>query len=329
MNADQIQSYLAALPGWEQSRVSDLALIGQGWESKIYGFTVTLPDSTLDLALRMYTGDDGPDKALRESGGMPQLRTMGYPVPQILLFELNPAPLGLPFVVMERITGGDLWSEMNSHPERRSGYEGVLSDLLVELHRLEWRPFLAEGDPIPRQSHDVMRHNLGLWGEVVTAVPAAGFAEALNWFSARLDEVTPLSPAVTHNDFHPGNLLATPEGGVYVIDWTALAVSDPRLDLAWTLMLMEFGDGAGSQQRILDRYAAELSIDDLDYFMAAACVKRLFTLVVSLTQGPEVLGMRPGAAVEMQHQLVGAGDIYSRFTTITGHRLPSFEALRQ
>jgi aminoglycoside phosphotransferase (APT) family kinase protein len=328
MEANQIQSYLAALPGWEQSRVGDLALIGQGWESKIYGFTVTLPDSTLDLALRMYTGDDGPDKALRESGGMPQLRTVGYPVPQILLFELNPAPLGLPFVVMERITGSDLWSEMHSHPEERSDYERVLGDLLVELHRLEWRPFLAEGDPVPRQSHDVMRRNLGLWSEVVTAVPAAGFAEALNWFSARLDDVAPLQPAVTHNDFHPGNILITPEGSVFVIDWTALAVSDPRLDLAWTLMLMELGDGAEPRQRILERYAAELSIDDLDYFMAAACVKRLYSLVVSLTHGPEVLGMRPGAAVEMQHQLAGAAGIYSQFTTITGHRLPSFEALR-
>lgn len=328
MDATRLQNYLTGIPGWNKAVVADVEPIGEGWESKIYAFTATLPDITLDLVLRMYTGSDGPYKAQVESGGMPRLRTMGYPVPQVFLYELDTTTLGLPFIVMERIFGNQLWDEMRRQPNRRAAYEKGFVDLLVELHRLDWKPFLGD-QPMPQHSHDLIRRDLALWRDLVAATPVTGFGDALDWFDGRLAAVTPSSPAVVHNDFHPANVLVTQDTSALVIDWTSLGVGDPRSDLAWTLMLVEFVDGPEARRRIRDRYEAELSTADLDYFMAGAYVKRLYSLVASLTHGPETLGMRAEAANEMRNHLDQADGIYNEFRRITGHRLAGFEQLRR
>ena len=326
MDATRLQAYLTDIPGWNKAVVADVELIGAGWESKIYAFTATLPDVTLHLALRMYTGSDGPYKAQVESGGMPRLRTMGYPVPQVFLYELDAATLGLPFIDMDRIFGSQLWDEMRRQPDQRAAYEKGFIDLLVELHRLDWKPFLGD-QPIPQNSHDLIRRDLALWRDMVTAIPVTGFGDGLHWFESRLAAVTPSSPAVVHNDFHPANVLVTQDTSAFVIDWTSLGVGDPRSDLAWTLMLVEFEDGPEARQRIQRRYEAELATTDLDYFMAGAYVKRLYSLVASLTHGPETLGMRAGAANEMRNHLERADGIYNEFRRITGERLTGFEEL--
>jgi aminoglycoside phosphotransferase (APT) family kinase protein len=328
MDATRLQAYLTGIPGWSNAVVADVELIGEGWESTIYAFTATLPETTLHLVLRMYTGSDGSYKAQVESGGMPRLRAMGYPVPQVFVYELDTTTLGLPFIVMERIIGNQLWDEMHRKPDRRAAYEKGLIDLLVELHRLDWKPFLGD-QPVPQHSHDLIRRDLALWRDLVATTPASGFDnDALDWFDTRLAAVTPISPAVVHNDFHPGNILVTAETTPVVIDWSGLGVGDPRSDLAWTLMLMEFVDGPEARQRIQSRYEAELSTADLDFFMAGAYVKRLYSLVASLTHGPETLGMRAEAANEMRNHLERADGVYDEFRRITGHRLAGFEELR-
>jgi hypothetical protein len=61
--------------------------------------------------------------------------------------------------------------------------------------------------------------------------------------------------------------------------------------------------------------------------MAAAYLKRLYSLVISLTQGPEALGMRAEAEAAMRRELQNSGQTYRGFRNITGLRLPSFEEL--
>lgn len=325
MEAAPIQKYLAGLPGWEDAAISDVELIGQGWESKIYGFSVALPGTTLDLVLRMYTGADGADKALTESGGMPRLRAMGYPVPQVYVYELDPTPLGLPFIVMERVYGNTLWREMGRQPKRRADYEAAFVDLLIELHQLDQRPFLA-GATADTSQHLIER-DLALWREITGSIPVTGFVDGLGWFERRAPDLTPCPPSVVHNDFHPGNILLAESRDLLVVDWTGLGVADPRSDLAWTLMLMEFEEGSEARRRVETRYGASLPTGDLDYFMAGAYAKRLYSLVVSLTHGPETLGMHPDATAEMRRHLAQTGPMYDEFRRITGLRLAGYEEL--
>ena len=101
--------------------------------------------------------------------------------------------------------------------------------------------------------------------------------------------------SVIHWDFHPQ----------IVIDWTGLEISDPRFDLAWTLMLVQIYEGIEWWRQILT--SCELHdgnpVEMLDFFDAAACLRRLNSIAVSTTAGAEHMGMRPGAEKIMQTQI--------------------------
>lgn len=68
-------------------------------------------------------------------------------------------------------------------------------------------------------------------------------------------------------------------------------------------MLVGAAEGWVWRDRILAEYErlAGAPIQELAWFEAAACGKRLFSVVASLIAGPEALGMRP-EAVEMMRK---------------------------
>jgi len=105
--------------------------------------------------------------------------------------------------------------------------------------------------------------------------------------------------------------------------------SDPRFDLAWTLMLVGAAEGWEWRDRILAEYErlAGAPIEELEWFEVAACGKRLFSVVVSLAAGPEALGMRPEAVELMRQQFGALRNVYQLFVARTGLRLRDVERL--
>ncbi len=123
-----------------------------------------------------------------------------------------------------------------------------------------------------------------------------------------------------HRDLHPGNILLSPRGPV-VIDWTQVGVGDPRLDVAWTLMVVGFGDPELGEI-LRDLY------DPVDpWFEVAVGLKRLFTVVVSLQAGPEALGMRQEAGEMMVAATGGLQRVRDRVLELTGITVPEVEEL--
>src|SRR5690606_38132611 len=107
----------------------------------------------------------------------------------------------------------------------------------------------------------------------------------------------PVPLAMIHWDFHPANVLFDPPDHYTVIDWTQAEIGDPRFDLAWTLLLagtQASWEAAGRIQAGTIAQGGEVG-PELDFFMAAACLKRLYSVLISLAKGAETLGMRPSA----------------------------------
>ena len=77
------------LQSTENVQVHDLASISDGWETDVYSFAVEYGKSNererQDLILRIYPGDDAPQKSAHEFDVMKQLYEVGYPVPQVLV----------------------------------------------------------------------------------------------------------------------------------------------------------------------------------------------------------------------------------------------------
>jgi aminoglycoside phosphotransferase (APT) family kinase protein len=324
-----------AFPAKRGVRVSDLTSISAGWESDIYSFDVEHGSAEERqreaLILRIYPGDDAHEKSAREFHGMRQLHTAGYPVPQVLILERENSPFGKPFVIMERIRGQMLWPLLfGSAGERQQELLTQFCDLFVRLHSLEWRPFVDDvsrydtGDP-----YTFVDRGLTQFRHLLARFPQPGFLPVLEWLEARRDQAVCLRPAPIHMDFHPGNVLLRDDGSAVVIDWTGLDISDSRFDLAWTLLLVSTHEDEEWRDLVLQEYErlAGIRVEQIAYFDVAACARRLFSIVLSLSEGPEKLGMRPGAVTMMKQQMGSIERVHDLLQERTGIRVSEVDRL--
>jgi hypothetical protein len=65
----------------------------------------------------------------------------------------------------------------------------------------------------------------------------------------------------------------------------------------------------------------------MEFFEAAACLKRLISVLISLQQGPDSLGMRPGAEAIMSGRLARFAVLYKHWLSLTATPLSDFEEL--
>ena len=327
--------YARAFPARQGVQVSDLTSISAGWESDMYSFTVEHGPAgehrREELILRIYPGDDAHDKSAREFHGMSQLHKAGYSVPQVLVLEREDSPFGKPFVIMEKIEGRVLWPILSSSPEeKKRELLTLFCKLFVQLHTLDWQPFVQDmarydtGDP-----YAFVDRQLGEWRSILAGLPQVGFLLVLEWLEARRDHVPCLRPAPIHWDYHPGNVLLRDDGSAVVIDWTQVEISDPRFDLAWTLLLVGSYESVEWRAFILREYErlAGAQVEQLEYFDVAACFKRLASVYFSLSLGPEKLGMRPDAVAMMRQQMGAHKRVYDLLLERTGIRIAEVERL--
>jgi hypothetical protein len=106
-------------------------------------------------------------------------------------------------------------------------------------------------------------------------------------------------------------------------------VSDPRFDLGWTLLLTYAHAGASWRGRVRHEYERQAgrAIERLEWFDVAACARRLHDVVVSLASGPEALGMRPEAVIQIKEQMPAVGRTYDVLRERTGIVVPEVERL--
>lgn len=295
--------------------MDDLSRITTGWETDIYAFTLrhgpTLERSE-PMLVRLYSGEDAPEKAERECAAMRALYGAGYPVPHIWMVEAATAPLGAPFLLMERIDGPVLLDALvDSDESRRLELLTLFCKTLADLHALDWHIvpatltswIHAAGDP--NDPFVFIDAELAMFRRTLERFPVVQpLTPVLRWLEAHRDAVPCRRLAVTHGDYHPNNVLLRPEGSAVVIDWGAVAIADPRRDIAWMLLLASTLGYAELYEPMLRRYehAAGLVVEQLGYFEVAAACRRFFDVLVSLHSGAGALGMRPGAEALMRQQ---------------------------
>ncbi len=136
--------------------------------------------------------------------------------------------------------------------------------------------------------------------------------------------------AITHGDYHPNNVLLRLDGSPVVIDWGAVAIADPRRDLAWTLLLMCTYGYPELYEPILRGYerAEGAVVEQLCYFEVVAACRRFCDVLVSLRSGADMLGMRAGAEALMRQQGEHLRGVYALLWDRTGGiAIPEIEKL--
>lgn len=266
--------------------VESLEGLAAGWESEL--LAATTRDGTR-VVVRCLEGADRDLRTSREALGVGALRRLGFPVPEVIAVDGGGAVLGRPGIVYEFV-GGPLCGDAVSDVGERSGLVGRL---LGDLHAVSADEFAGQVgvavpvDPIARQIED--------WLTIMAGAPIPEMEGAVEWLVSHAGSVARVPATVVHLDLHPWNVICSPDGPV-VVDWTGVGVSDPRFDLAWTMLLGESG-GWGIGSAVLEEYGP---VPDLDWFRAAAAVRRIYSVLLALRVGPEALGMRADAAEQIE-----------------------------
>jgi aminoglycoside phosphotransferase (APT) family kinase protein len=255
----------------DAARSSGLRALAHGAESYIFAFELERDDAAPQaLALKLYTS--GAEAAALEYRTTRGACAQGFPAAELLHLERDAERLGFAFTIMKRIEGRQLAQAMQTAERPRArDLLRRFSTLLADLHRLDPVPVLGPGSG----GHACLDDELQLCAQILAGLEVPELLPVLEWLTARRRALNPRGPSLIHQDYHPRNVLLDDRDALHVIDWTIARVTDPRSDLALTVLMLAQSGFASLRQPILDDYetASAQSLDDMDFFDVMACLK--------------------------------------------------------
>jgi aminoglycoside phosphotransferase (APT) family kinase protein len=233
---------------------------------------------------------------LREARLLRALRATPARVPEVLAVCANPATIGAPFYVMERVPGEAIVASvppaLDTPAERRRIGEQLI-DALVEIHAVDWRAAGLEdfGKPTGYLERQLRRFG-GLWELNKTReIPAVESVGA--WLAENLPSSG--TATIVHGDYRLGNTmfaLQAPAQLTAVLDWEMATIGDPLADIGYLCMMWaEAGDpseglraalgnvtraqGFYTREELIDRYEERSgrSVGDVRWYMTLALWK--------------------------------------------------------
>lgn len=238
---DPVLDAPAALSRWLEQRfggsvqlAEPASAVGEGFDSAIWLVRYSgaaLPDPwSAPLVLRIKASADRAAEAEREAAIQAWVADRGYPAPRVLA-TLGPGEvLDQPAQVMERAPGSMLLDHVRGRPWQVPRLLRRLAVLQADLHDLP-----VDGFP---PGEDLLDRRLRLTRAVADQLDDERVRAGLDRVETLTDQLRAAPLSVCHGDFHPLNVMATPQRAT-VIDWTDAGLGDRHGDVARTLALFE------------------------------------------------------------------------------------------
>jgi aminoglycoside phosphotransferase (APT) family kinase protein len=218
----------------------DASPIGDGHSNVTY----LIRRGPAELVLRRPPRPPLPPSAhdvLREARLLRALRDTPARVPRVLAVCDDPATIGSPFYVMERIEGEVMVASIPpalDDPEQRRNIAQELIEALAEIHAVDWRAAGLEGFGKPTGYLErQLRRFTGLW-EINKTREIPAVERVGGWLSQNLPQSGPAT--IVHGDYRLGNTIYAPEAParlVAVLDWEMATIGDPLADLGYLCMM--------------------------------------------------------------------------------------------
>lgn len=201
---------------------------------------------------------------LREARVLAGLAGTEARVPAVVAVCDDPAVLGAPFYLMERVDGVVLRDRLppDLGEAARAAIGDELVDALAAIHRVAWAgtPLTALGKPDGYLERQVRRWT----GQMEMTLPfteesrpVPELAEVGKWLAANVPP-TPRT-TVVHGDYKLDNVILRLDGDrprlAAVVDWEMATLGDPLADVGWMLSFWrEAGDPADHLPSVAPRF---------------------------------------------------------------------------
>lgn len=147
-------------------------------------------------------------------------------------------------LVSEHIEGTSLEELMNQNPEKQDEYLNLFVDIQLEV--------LSKNVPLLNSIKDKFRRKLNN----TTLIGENTKYELLQ----RLEGMKNHSK-LCHGDFNPSNIIITPNGEHYIIDWSHVTRGNASADSARTFLLFSMQKKAGLAEKYLNLFSKKSGID--------------------------------------------------------------------
>jgi aminoglycoside phosphotransferase (APT) family kinase protein len=257
---------------------------------------VTFALST-DVVLRRPPRGPLPPSAhdvLREARLLTALARTDVRAPRVLAMGDDPAVIGAPFFIMERVPGTvitDAVPAALNDPAQHAAIAAELIDALVELHAADWSTIGLEGFGKPTGYLErQLRRFAGLWEHNRTReIPKLD--QVGEWLAAHVPHSPPTT--IVHGDYRLGNTMfatAAPARLTAILDWEMATLGDPLADIGYlmihwvqagdpptrfTLHNVTQQDGFPTRREMVARYEERSgrSVSDLNWYLTLALWK--------------------------------------------------------
>ncbi len=188
-------------------------LIGYGRTADVYRWSDT-------EVLKLYQAHRSAEEVDREWHSARRVQALGLPTPPVLGRRQVAGRHG---IIYRRVAGPTILQQFGATPWRLFG----LTRLFAALHGAIHQHSVAD---LPSQ-----RERFAALIRPAKAVPATTRAAAL----AALESL-PDGTQLCHGDFHPDQIILTPQGPV-IIDWLTACRGNPLADVALTALILQVG----------------------------------------------------------------------------------------
>lgn len=171
-----------------------------------------------DRVYKTFDASYAKSAILNESLNQARIEETGLPIPKIK--EVTVIDGGCA-IIMEYIEGTTLEQLMKEHPEKREEYLSLFVDLQLAIHKKR-SPLLTKFKD--KMTDKIFKSDLDA---------STRYDLAMRW------REMPDHNSVLHCDYNPSNVVITPSGDPYIIDWAHASQGHALADVAKTYLILD------------------------------------------------------------------------------------------
>lgn len=270
---ERLRAFLSANMGDVDATVVGLRRIGVGRSRDNWVFDLVTDHDGTEHSEPLILRSD-PDGGLVETDRGVEFAVLGaleksdLPTPVARWLDADGRWLGRPSLVMRRMPGEcdyRILARIDRSLEGRRALAERFCDLLVEVHRTDWRA-LGFAEIMPDPGEQAARAELDRWEAILRRDQLEEFPE-LELAIVVLRETAPGSDrtVLVHADYKPGNLLLDGDRVTALLDWELAHLGDPLEDLGWVTQPLRAAEhtiaGTWEAEDLIARYAQTAGVD--------------------------------------------------------------------